>query len=206
MSKLIEKLKSPHWRQVAFIILMALVVVGTDSCKSSGKMSKKQRKAEIEAAKQKLQPIINGTSTLSYDEQKRVVQEVMDKNLNDPVLNSMIVEAQQKLKSLLTEQTKAHNQKVDEARAKLFDILLNKENKSADELEKELNAIKAMRLGETEIDELIGRCEKKIAEMRSGGAASNLPVRAQLENAFNEIVAAAHFPTASPFPVGLVWP
>jgi hypothetical protein len=170
---------------------MALVMVGTDSCKSSGKMSKKQRKAEIEAAKKQLQPIINGTSTLSYDEQKRVVSEIMDKNLNDPVLNSMIVDAQQKLKSLLQEQTKLRDKKIDEARAKLYDLLLNKDNKSADELEKELKPIKAMELNDNEINELIGRLEDKIAQMRASGGTANLPVKTQLENAFNSIVTAS---------------
>jgi hypothetical protein len=188
MTDVVRKIKSIRWQQMMFIMLIALVVAGTESCKSSGKLSKKERKAQIEAAKKQLQPIINGTSTLSYDEQKRIVGDIMDKNLNDPILNSMIVDAQQKLKSLLAEQTQAHAQKVDQARAKLFDMLLNKENKSADELERDLNAIKAMKLQDTEIDELIDRVEKKIADMRSSGGGANLPVKTQLENAFNSIV------------------
>ena len=191
MSEIIGKLKSIRLQQVLFILLMALIVVGTDSCKSTGKMSKKERKAQIEAAKKQLQPIINGTSTMSYDEQKRIVGDIMDKNLNDPILNSMIVEAQQKLKGLLTEQTQLRNQKIDEARAKLFDILVNKENKSADELEREVRAIKAQNLNDSEINELIDRAERKIAEMRANGGAANLPVRNQLENAFNAIVISA---------------
>ncbi len=191
MSQILERVKSIPWRQTMFILMMAMIMVGTDSCKSSGKMSKKERKAQIEAAKKQLQPIINGTSTLSYDEQKRIVGEIMDKNLNDPVLNSMIVEAQQKLKSLLAAETQKKAQQVDQARAKLFDLLLNKDNLSADELERELNAIKALHLGDSEIDDLIARVEKKIAEMRSGGGSANLPVRAQLENAFNNIVSSS---------------
>ena len=188
MSEIASKIKSVRWQQMMFILLMALLVVGTDSCKSTGKLSKKDRLAQIEAAKKQLQPIISGASTLSYEEQKRIVGEVMDKNLNDPVLNSMIVDAQQKLKSLLGEQTQQHAQKVDEARAKLYDILLNKDNKLADELEKEVRAIKALNLKESEIDELIGRAEKKIADMRASGGGANLPVKAQLENSFNSIV------------------
>jgi hypothetical protein len=79
---------------------------------------------------------------------------------------------------------------VDVARAALYDLLLNKDNKSADELERELNAIKRQNLNDTEIDELITRLEKKIADMRSGGG-SNLPVKAQLETAFTTIANAA---------------
>jgi len=191
MSEIVNKIKSVHWQQMMFILLMALIVAGTDSCKSTGKLSKKERKAQIEAAKKQLQPIISGASTLSYEEQKRIVGEIMDKNLNDPVLNSMIVDAQQKLKSLLSEQTQMKAQKVDQARAKLFDLLLNKENKTADELEIEVRAIKAMELNDGEINELIVRVEKKITDMRASGGGANLPVKTQLENAFNSIVTSA---------------
>jgi hypothetical protein len=113
----------------------------------------------------------------------------MDKNLNDPVLNDMIIQAQQKLKTLLAEQTQANAQKVDVARAALYDLLLNKDNKTADELEKELNAIKRQNLNDSEINDLIARLEKKIQEMRSGGG--DLPVKTQLENAFTTIANAA---------------
>ncbi len=189
MSEITSKIKSIHWQRMMFILLMALMVAGADSCKSTGKMSKKERKAQIESAKLQLQPIISGTSTLSYDEQKRIVNGIMDKNLNDPILNDMIIQAQQKLKTLLAEQTQANAQKVDIARAALYDLLLNKDNKSADELEKELNAIKRQNLNDTELNDLMARLEKKIQEMRSGGG--NLPMKAQLENAFNTIANSA---------------
>ncbi len=190
MSEIASKIKSIPWQRLMFILLMALMVAGTESCGKTGKLSKKERKAQIEAAKKQLQPIISGTSTLSYDEQKRIVGEVMDKNLNDPILNDMIIQAQQKLKTLLANQTQAKAQKVDIARAALFDLLLNKDNKSADELEKALNAIKKQNLDDSEIDELIARVENKIREMRAGGS-SNIPIKTQLENAFTSIANAA---------------
>lgn len=187
MSEALSKIKAINWQRMVFVLLMALLVTGADSCKTQGKLSKKERKAQIEQAKRQLQPIINGTSTLSYDEQKRIVGEIMDKNLNDPVLNEMIIQAQQKLKELLAEQTKIKAQKVDQARATLYDLLLNKDNKSADELERELNAIKRMNLGDSEIDELIARLEKKIADMRAGGGTANLSMKQTLEDAFANI-------------------
>jgi hypothetical protein len=189
MSEIASKIKSFRWQHAMFIILMVLIVAGADSCKSTGKMSKKERKAQIENAKKLLQPIIAGTSTLSYEEQKRVVGDVMGMNLNDPIVNDMIVQAQQKMKALLMEQTQAKAQKVDGVRAQLYDLLLNKDNKSADELERELKKIKNLDLGNAEIDELIARLEKKIQEMRSGG--SNVPVKTQLEDAFTTIANSA---------------
>jgi hypothetical protein len=191
MTEIAMKIKSIRWQHVMLIMLMALLVAGTESCKSTGKMSKKERKAAIEQAKNQLRPIINGTSTMSLEDQKRVVGEIMDKNYNDPVLNEMILQAQQTLKTALAAQSQEHAKKVDMARAKLYDLMLNKENLSADELEKELNAIKAMKLGEIEIDDLIARVEKKIADMRSTGSGTNLPVKDQLETAFNTIVSAS---------------
>lgn len=189
MSELRSKLSSVNWQRMLFVLMLALLVAGADSCKSSGKMSKKERKAAIEAAKLQLQPIIAGTSTLSYDEQKQIVGDIKAKNLNDPVLNEMISQAERKLKQLLSEQTQAKAKQVDIARAKLYDLLLNKDNKSADELEREMNAIKRQNLGDSEIDELLGRLEKKIEEMRSGKSA--LPVRSQLDDAFNAIITAS---------------
>jgi len=190
MSETLSKIRSTGWHRIFVILLLALMVAGAESCKSTGKMSKKERKAAIENAKQQLQPIISGTSTLSYDEQKRVVDGVMDKNLNDPVLNEMIIQAQKKLQDMAADQMQKLSQRIDVARAKLYDMLLNKDNKSADELEADLNAIKRENLHDSEIDGLIGRVEKKISDMRSGGAES-LPLKAQLENAFTTIANSA---------------
>ena len=189
MSEIANKIKSVRWQRMMFILLMALMVAGADSCKSTGKMSKKERKAAIEQAKGQLKPIIDGSSTLTYEQQKKVVSDVMGKNLNDPILDDMIIQANQKLKVLLGEQLQAKAQKIDIARATLYDLLLNKDNKTADELEKELNVIKKQDLNDPEINDLIARLDKKIADMRSGGG--TLPVKTQLENAFITIASAA---------------
>ncbi len=192
MSEIINKIKIVRWQHVMFIMLMALIVVGADSCKSSGKLSKKERKAQIESAKKQLEPIVNGTSTLSLEEQQRIVKGIISKNYNDPVLNSMIEDAQAKLKIAFAEQEKVKAQKVDVARAALYDMLLNKDNRSADELERDLAAIKSQNLKDSQIDDLVSRVEKKIKEMRaSGGNGANLPVKTQLENAFAAIASSA---------------
>ena len=191
MSEIIHKIKSARWQHLMLITLIALMVIGTGGCKSTGKLSKKELKAQIENAKKQLQPIISGTSTLSLDEQQRVLTGIIDKKYNDPTLNSLIIEAQQKLKSAFADQEKVKAQKIDVARAALNDLLLNKDNKSADELQKELNAIKSQNLRDSQIDELVTQVEKKIHDMRSSGGGSNLPVKNQLENAFTTIANAA---------------
>jgi hypothetical protein len=184
MSEMMRKIKSFRWQQALFMILIAALVAGADGCKSTGKLSKKERKAQIEAAKKQLNEIISGTSTKSLTEQDRIISEIANKNYNDPELNSLIVKAQETVKKAYAEQEKLHRQKIDAARAALFDLLLNKENKSADELEKEMNKIKAQNLGDNEIDELLSRLEKKIADMRGS---ANVPLKTQLERAFQSI-------------------
>jgi len=190
MLKIINKTGSIRWQQLLFIMLMALMVAGTDGCKSTGKLSKKERKAQIENAKKQLQTVINGTSTLSLEEQQHLVNGIRDRNYNDPTLNSLIEEAQQKLKSAFAQQEKVKAQKIDMARAALYDLLLNKDNKSADELEKELSEIKAQKLNDSEINDLIFRVQKKIDDMRATGGGSQ-SLKTQLENAFNTIANAA---------------
>ena len=185
MSEIIKKIKTFRWQQFVIILMMATVLAGTEGCKSTGKLSKKERKAQIENAKKQLQPIIAGATTLTYDEQKRIVDEIMNKNYGDPILDDMIVDAQAKLKSILAEE-KINAQKADIAKASLYDLLLNKDNKSADELQRELDKIKAQNIKSADNDELMARLEKKIQEMRSSGGV-DLPLKSQLENAFNTI-------------------
>ena len=84
---------------------------------------------------------------------------------------STLIEA---LKTELAEYEKNKAQKIDVARAALYDMLLNKDDKSADELEKELSEIKAQKLNDSQITDLIFRVQKKIDDMRSSGGGSNL--------------------------------
>lgn len=191
MSKTISQIKSIRWQHLLFVVMIALLAVGTDACKSTGGLSKKEKKAQIETAKRQLQAIVDGTTTLSLEQQDHLISEIVNKHYNDPALNDLIIQATQKLKAAWGEREKAKGQKVDAARAALLDMLLNKDNKTADELEREVMAIKAQNLNVEEINELIARVEKKILDMRSSGSGANLPVKTQLENAFQTIAGAA---------------
>jgi len=171
---------------IALVVAMGL---GTESCKSTGKMSKKQRKAAIEQAKKQLEPIISGTSTLSLAAQERTVNDIINKKLNDPTVNDMIIQAQQAIKKAYAEKEKVRQQNIDAARVQMLDMLLNKDNKSAAELQSELNAIKSQNLNDPEINDLIAKVQAKIDAMRTSKPA--LPVKTQLENSFQSIADAA---------------
>jgi hypothetical protein len=193
MSGIIKKFKSIQWQSFIIMALIAAVVIGSDGCKSSGKLTKKEKKAQIEAAKKQLNEIIAGTSTKSLTEQEQIVSEIANKHYNDAGLNQLLTEASQKLKKIHLEKEKIMNQRIDAARAVFLDMLVNKENKSADELEDQLNQEKAAvaDLNNTELNELIVRVEKKIADMRSTSGTANIPLKNQLENAFQNIAKAA---------------
>jgi hypothetical protein len=192
MSEILSKFKSIRWQQLFFMVLIAAVVAGTDGCKTSGKLSKKERKAQIEAAKKELNAIINGTSTKTLEEQDKYINEIASKNYNDPDLNQLLVQATQKLKKAWVEKEKLRQQRIDQSRAELLDLLQNKENKSADELEMALNKIKAQNkdINYDELNDLYERVEKKIASMRSGDT-GNIPMKTRLENNFQGIADAS---------------
>ena len=53
MKQVISKIRLTHW-PVVLLLAGVMLAAGTESCKSTGKMSKKERKAAIELAKQQL--------------------------------------------------------------------------------------------------------------------------------------------------------
>jgi len=188
MKQIVGKLQITRW-PIVLILAIVMLATSTESCKSTGKMSKKERKSQIEIAKKQLQSIISGTTTLSLPDQEKLVNEIINKKLNDPTVNDMIIKAQQAIKKAYAERDSLHQQKVDAARAELLDMLLNKDGKSATVLQKELDVIKSQNLGDTEISDLIFKVQNKIDGMKTNKPA--LPVRTQLENSFQAIADAA---------------
>src|ERR1035437_7924316 len=161
MTGIVQKIKSLQWQHFVFILLIAAVAVGSDGCKTTGKLSKKERKAQIEMAKKQLSEIINGTSTRPLEAQERTVNEIANKHFKDPELDKMIEDARQVIKKAIAERDKQKQEQIDAAQAELLDMLLNKDDKSADELESELAKIKAMNLGDKDINDLISKVEDK---------------------------------------------
>jgi len=185
-----RKINTMSWNHFLVILMIAIVVAGSEGCKPSGKLSKKEKKAQIENAKKQLQSILDGSTTLSLDEQSELIGNIESKNYGDPQLNQMIVDAKKKVKQLIKERDNLYAQKMDQIKAELMDLLVNKDNLSADELEQKLYQIKAQMGQPTpEVSELVQRVEKKIKDMRSGAVA--LPIKTQLENSFQTIASSA---------------
>jgi len=140
--------------------------------------------------KQQMREIIDGTTKLTLDEQDKMISEAINKNFGDEELDQLIIQAQQKSKSAYADYLKEQEAKVALARNKLYDLIVNKDNLSADQLETELEKIKAEDLGDEESNELIVRLEKKINEMRQSSAVS-MTLKGKLESSFQSIADAS---------------
>lgn len=190
MTKIVSRLKSFGWQQFVIITMVALVAVSFDACKSSGKLTRKEKKAQIEMYKQKMREIINGTTKMTLEEQAQIISEALNKHFGDKELDQLIQQAQQINKNAYAEQDRIQTEKVAAARNKLYDLLVNKQNLSADELEAEMNLIKAQDLNNAEIDELLERLEAKISEMRKA-ASTEMTLKTKLESSFQSIADAS---------------
>jgi len=190
MTNMLKKVKLFPWHQVLIVLMIAMVAFGAESCKSTGKLTKKEKKAQIEMYKKQMRDIINGTTTLSLDDQEKMISEAINKNFGDDELNSLIMQAQQVTKKAYGDYLKEQEKKVSAARNTLYDLLVNKQNLSADELEAEMNKIKAQNLQDEEINELLGRLEQKIKEMRSSSSVE-MTLKSKLEGSFQSIADAA---------------
>ena len=76
-SKQIHKIMIKHLKSIIIIAMVALVsICGTTSCKSSGKLSKKEYKAKVEQAKRDLNAILNNETEWTLEEQQARVNEI----------------------------------------------------------------------------------------------------------------------------------
>ena len=190
MTNIVNRVKSVNWQHVVVMMMIALVAVSFDACKTSGKLTKKEKKAQIAMYKKQMHAIIDGTTKLTPEEQDKIISEAINKNFGDDELNQLILQAQQVSKASYADYIKKKEQAVAVARNKLYDLIVNKENLSADELEEELNKIKAENLDNDEITELMGRLERKIDDMRSSSSVE-MTLKNKLESSFESIADAS---------------
>ena len=109
------------------LILAALVVTGTTSCKNSKKAAAKQAAAAYAAkkdkAKQTLLDILNDNTSMSLAEKERAVANIKSQDYNDPEIDDLIRQAEQKL----AEERSEKNRQELEAKKKEEDAGKHKE-------------------------------------------------------------------------------
>jgi len=119
-----------------FAMVTLVALVGVTSCKSSGKMTKKEYKARVEQAKTDLTAIIDGTTEWSCDEQQTRLDKIkeVDFTKKNPEVVEMIDRAQSAITSCREEVARlAEEQRLAEERRLRELEEMNKPKTSIDE-------------------------------------------------------------------------
>ena len=101
-------------KSIIILAMVALVTVcGATSCKSSGKMTKKEYKAKVEQATKDLNAILNDETSWSLEEQLARVNEIkqVDFSKKNPEIVEMIERAEAKIAREMEERDKLAEQK-----------------------------------------------------------------------------------------------
>lgn len=86
----------------SLIVVLALsMAIGMTACKSQKKLAKEKAAAEyaasIDKAKKDLTDILNENTTMTLAEKEALVRSIKDKNFNDPEIDDLIRQAEDKL-------------------------------------------------------------------------------------------------------------
>lgn len=93
------------WKKILFRSIMMVLVVslagGMGSCKSKKKLAKEKEAAEyaakVNTAKTTLLDILNDNTAMSLDEKEAAVKSIRGMNLNDPEIDELLRQAEEKL-------------------------------------------------------------------------------------------------------------
>lgn len=110
------------------IILLAVsMAIGMTACKSQKKLAKEKAAAEyaasVDKAKSDLLDILNENTAMSLAEKEALVENIKNKNLNDPEVDELIRQAEEKLARERTE----YNKKEMEAKRQQEEANMRKE-------------------------------------------------------------------------------
>lgn len=103
-----------HLKSIIIIAMVAIVTIcGATSCKSSGKMTKKEYKAKVEQATKDLNAILNNETNWSLEEQLARVNEIkqVDFSKKNPEIMEMIERAEAKIAREMEERDRLAEQK-----------------------------------------------------------------------------------------------
>ena len=114
-----------HLKSIIIIAMIALVTIcGATSCKSSGKMTKKEYKAKVEQATKDLNAILNDETNWSLEEQLARVNEIkqVDFSKKNPEIVEMIERAEAKIAREMEERDRLAEQKRLEEEQRLREL------------------------------------------------------------------------------------
>ena len=108
-----------HLKSIIIIAMVTLVTAcGVTSCKSSGKMTKKEYKAKVEQATRDLNAILNDETEWSLEEQQARVNEIkqVDFSKKNPEIMEMIDRAEAKIAREMAERDREQQRLAEEER------------------------------------------------------------------------------------------
>ena len=112
-------------KSIIILAMVALVTIcGATSCKSSGKMTKKEYKAKVEQATKDLNAILNDETNWSLEEQLARVNEIkqVDFSKKNPEIMEMIERAETKIAREMEERDRLAEQKRLEEEQRLREL------------------------------------------------------------------------------------
>ena len=173
---------------MAMLVMLVALMSGTlSSCNSEKKMAKKDLEMRLEIAKQRLTAILNDPF-ISIADMESELNEIKSQNFDTPKvkkLQSKVAEVKDLIRQVETKLAKAKKQQIEEVKIRLNGLLYN-QTMSADDLERELNEIKALNIQDSEVQRLIAQVEERIAAMREG--LGSISTNSDLDKYFEEVI------------------
>ena len=173
---------------MAMLIMLAVLMSGTlSSCNSGKKMAKKDLETRLEIAKQRLKAILDDP-LISIADMESELEDIKSQNFDTPKVKKLqpkVAEVKDLIRQVEKKLDKAKKQQIDEVKIRLNGLLYN-QTMSADDLERELNQIKALNIKDAEVQRLIAQVEARIKEMRDG--MGSISTNSDLDRYFNEVI------------------
>jgi small-conductance mechanosensitive channel len=173
---------------MAMLVMLVALMSGTlSSCDSSKKMAKKDLEMRLEVAKQRLQAILDDP-LISINDMENELRDIKSQNFDSPYIKKLqpkVAEVKDLIRQVENKLEKAKKQQIEEIKIRLNGLLYN-QTMSADDLERELNEIKALNIKDAEVQRLIAQIEAKIKEMREG--MGSISTNSDLDRYFDEVI------------------
>jgi len=176
---------------MAMLVMLAVLMSGTlSSCNSEKKMAKKDLEMRLEIAKQRLTSILNDP-LISIADMESELKDIKSQNFDSPKVKKLqpkVAEVKNLISQVENKLAKAKQQQIEEIKIRLTGLLYN-QTMSADELERELNEIKALNINDKEVQRLIAQVEERIKTMRDG--MGSISTNSDLDRYFQEVISLA---------------
>ena len=176
---------------MAMLVMLAVLMSGMfSSCNAEKKMAKKDLEMRLEIAIQRLTSILNDP-LISIADMESELADIKSQNFDSPKVKKLqpkVVEVKNLIGQVESKLTKAKKQQIEEIKIRLSGLLYN-QTMSADELERELNEIKALHIKDSDVQRLIAQVEERIKSMRD--EMGSISTNSDLDRYFEEVISLA---------------